>query len=58
MRLLIPTNDPGATEAHYLALGYRTVTLYCKFAYPTLCDGHRYALSFWKPETEAQGVLL
>ena len=47
--VVVPTSDPGATEAEYRAKGWFVGNCYAGKFYPTLCDGHLWAVSFWRP---------
>ena len=56
--IVVPTNDPGATEAEYVALGWTCCDLFSKRFNPDLCQGKLWAIRFWRPEPPQQPELL
>lgn len=50
--ITVPTNDPRKTESEYLARGWKVATLFVGKFYAPLCDGHLWAISFWRPAQE------
>lgn len=56
--LTVPTNDPGACEKEFRAQGWKPDNLFVGLFYPKMCDGHLYALRFWRPIPPLQGELL
>lgn len=56
--IVVPTNDPGATEAEYRARGWNCCDLLAAPWHRELCDGKRWALRMWRPEPPQQPELL
>jgi hypothetical protein len=56
--IVIPTNDPGATEAEYRALGWNCCDLLARPWHIDLCRGKQWAIRFWRPEPLQQRNLI
>jgi hypothetical protein len=56
--IVIPTNNPGRTEAEYVARGWKCCDLYSKPFYPDLCAGHQWSIQFWRSKPSQQPELL
>ena len=56
--IVVPTNDPGATEAEYVTRGWKCCDLLAGPWHRELCAGKRWALRMWRPEPVKQGELL
>ena len=49
LSLTVPTNSPGDTEIEFTTKGWIVGNLYAGKFYPTICDGHLWAIQFWRP---------
>lgn len=58
MSIIVPTDDPGKTEAEYRAQGWIPANLYAAPFYQRYCEGRRWAIQFWKPEQPEQRELI
>ena len=56
--IIVPTDDPGATETEYRARGWKCCDLLARPWHIELCRGKQWAIRFWKPETAQQPDLL
>ena len=52
------TGDPGAAEAEYGPQGWKAIDIYTKAGYADLCDGHNWAVRFFRTAKPRQPELL
>ena len=56
--IVVPTNDPGGTEAEYRALGWKCCDLLAAPWHREICEGKQWAVRFWRPAPTKQPELL